>query len=118
MLVYDPKQRITIPEILRHPFCTTEPLPKNLTRNMPVIEFPEAPVLDVDQAIFANMAALWPNIDSNVLTANLACQGSTWEKGVYRLLLRYRTRHLEEYDEEEEKRLAGSYTLCQPYLAC
>ncbi|KAK7686239.1 hypothetical protein QCA50_010459 [Cerrena zonata] len=105
MLVYDPQQRISIPDILKHPFCTSEPLPKSLT-HMPKIEFPETPISDVDSAIFANMVALWPTIGSDTLTANLTCKGSTWEKGVYRLLLRYRARHLEEYDEEEENRIA------------
>lgn len=105
MLVYDPNQRISIPEILKHPFCTSEPLPKSLVSNMPAIEFPESPVLDVDPAIFANMIALWPNIGTDTLTANLTGRGSTWEKGVYRLLLRYRARHLEEYDEDEERQL-------------
>ncbi|CAL1714656.1 unnamed protein product [Somion occarium] len=104
MLVYDPTKRISMTDILQHPFCTRDPPTKSLACSGPQLDFPAGPIIDIDAVIFANIVALWPHVEAKTLNANLTCKGTTWEKGIYHLLLQYRVKHLEEYDEEEEQR--------------
>lgn len=108
MLQKEVARRITLPEILKHPFFTSQ-APK-AAHQIPTLETIARPLKnrsDVDPDIFNNLKTLWPGIPDGVLTANLTNKKPTWEKGVYHLLLRYREKHLEDYDEEEEQRLAA-----------
>lgn len=105
MLQKDPKKRITVLEILSHPFCTSQPL-KAVNEDIPTLEQlarPLASAGDVDQDILANLRTLWRNVSDEQLIRNLTSDENTWDKAVYHLLVRYRDKHLENYDEDEEK---------------
>ncbi|PCH44190.1 Pkinase-domain-containing protein [Wolfiporia cocos MD-104 SS10] len=105
MLEKDVSKRITIPEILKHPFYTSQKL-KAMSCDIPNLDdiarpLPDASAIDPD--IFANLRTLWHGIPDEEIITSLTNDKHTWEKGVYHLLVRYRAKHLENYDEEEEK---------------
>lgn len=105
MLEKDPSKRITIAEIVKHPFYTSRS-PKVMVCDGPSLDdiarpLPSAAHIDPD--ILANLRTLWPTISDGQLKANLTNEQETWVKGVYHLLVRYRAKRLENYDEEEEK---------------
>jgi serine/threonine-protein kinase HSL1, negative regulator of Swe1 kinase len=105
MLEKDVSKRITVPEILKHPFYTSQP-PKVIECDAPSLEDIARPLTsidDIDPDIFANLRTLWPGTSDAQLKANLTNERQTWEKGVYHLLVRYRAKRLENYDEDEEK---------------
>ncbi|KAH8104005.1 kinase-like domain-containing protein [Cristinia sonorae] len=107
MLEKDVHQRITIPEILKHPFYISHP-PKDMHCDIPNLDEIARPVKDassIDPDILANLHTLWPGMSDDALLRSLTNDRPTWEKGVYHLLARYRARHLENYDEEEENKL-------------
>lgn len=107
MLEKDVKKRITVPEILKHPFYTLHP-PKDMHCDIPNLDEIARPLKtasEADSDILANLHTLWPGMSDDALMANLTNNTSTWEKGVYHLLVRYRESHMENYDEEEENRL-------------
>ncbi|KAI0078665.1 Pkinase-domain-containing protein [Panus rudis PR-1116 ss-1] len=108
MLEMDVSKRITMPEILVHPFYTVKP-PRQLDHQVPdfdEIARPLTSVSDIDQDILANLRTLWPDVGQEDVISNLLDEDPTWEKGVYHLLVHYRAKHLEEFDEDEEKRMA------------
>ncbi|KAH9935953.1 Pkinase-domain-containing protein [Epithele typhae] len=105
MLERDVKKRITIPEIVRHPFFVSHK-PKLTQCDVPrldAIARPLASATEVDPDIFANLRTLWPGAEDEELLRNLLDSKPSWEKGVYHLLLQYRATRLEDYDEEEER---------------
>ncbi|OBZ73948.1 Serine/threonine-protein kinase HSL1 [Grifola frondosa] len=108
MLQKDVAKRITIPDILRHPFYTSQK-PKELDCDIPNLDDiarPLSSASDIDPDIFANLRTLWHGTPDADIIASLTNDKQTWEKGVYHLLVRYRAQHLENYDEEEEKVVA------------
>ncbi|KAH7914812.1 Pkinase-domain-containing protein, partial [Hygrophoropsis aurantiaca] len=105
MLDKDVDKRITIPEILKHPFYLSES-PKPSDRDTPDLDAIARPLTDtdeIDQDIFANLRTLWHGMPDQNIIDSLKSETPNWQKGVYHLLLDYRTRHLENYDEEEEE---------------
>ncbi|GBE86559.1 Pkinase-domain-containing protein [Sparassis crispa] len=105
MLQKNVAKRITIPEILSHPFYTSQK-PKEMNCDIPNLDDiarPLSSALSVDPDIFANLRTLWYGTPDEEIVASLTNDKSSWEKGVYHLLIRYRAKHLENYDEEEEK---------------
>ena len=105
MLQKDVKKRITIPEILRHPFYTSQP-PKPMKCDVPKLDEIARPITkvdDIDPDIFANLRTLWPGVEDETITARLLDAKPSWEKGAYHLLVQYRAKHLEDYDEDEER---------------
>ena len=107
MLEKDVKKRITIAEILKHPFYTSQK-PKSMKCDVPKLSDIARPLKskdDIDRDIFANLRTLWPDADDEKIEALLMSPKPSWEKGVYRLLVQYREKHLENYDETEERRL-------------
>ncbi|OSD05526.1 Pkinase-domain-containing protein [Trametes coccinea BRFM310] len=106
MITKDVRKRITIPEILRHPFYTSHK-PKPMSCDIPRLDEIARPLQsaeDIDPDIFANLRTLWRGTSDEEIVKRLKDTKPTWEKGVYHLLVQYRTKHLENYDEEEEKR--------------
>ncbi|KAG1785573.1 Pkinase-domain-containing protein [Suillus plorans] len=104
MLQKDVVKRITIPEILTHPFYLSQE-PKSVDASTPRlndIARPLSDLEDIDQDILANLRTLWHDTSEEDIKASLKSSEPNWQKGVYRLLTNYRDKHLENYDEEEE----------------
>ncbi|KAI0352375.1 Pkinase-domain-containing protein [Trametes cingulata] len=109
MLTKDVRRRITVPEILRHPFYTSQP-PKPMSCDIPKLDEIARPLKsadEIDQDIFANLRTLWRGMPDETIVTRLTDEKPTWEKGVYHLLVQYRAKHLENYDEEEERQAAA-----------
>ena len=107
MLEKDVAKRITIPEILRHPFYKSQK-PKQMNCDVPKLDdiaLPLASRNQIDRDIFANLRTLWPGEEDEKIEARLMDEKPSWEKGVYHLLVQYRAKHSEDYDEDEEKAL-------------
>ncbi|KAF7309721.1 CAMK/CAMKL/GIN4 protein kinase [Mycena indigotica] len=103
MLVVNPHQRITMPELLQHPFYN---LNKPITSyHVPSLENISRPITNgtpIDPDILANLRALWhPTPDEEIL-GSLKNEEQNWQKGIYHLLVDYRNRHSEDYHEEEK----------------
>jgi serine/threonine-protein kinase HSL1, negative regulator of Swe1 kinase len=104
MLEKDVKKRITIPEILAHPFYTSQPA-KPVVDNLPNLDEIARPIADVsgiDPDVFSNLRTLWHGTPDQDIIDRLTNNDRTWEKGVYHLLVQYRARRLENYDEEDD----------------
>lgn len=104
MLQKDVVKRITIPEILRHPFYLSQK-PKSIDANTPKLSDIARPLSageGIDQDIFANLRTLWHGTTEEDIKASLRSPHPNWQKGVYRLLIEYRDKHLGDYDEEED----------------
>lgn len=105
MLEKDVAKRITVEAIMKHPFYTSQP-PKVMPYEAPSLDDIARPLPSgdaVDSDILANLRTLWPGVPDAQLKENLTNDKQTWEKGVYHLLVRYRAKRLENYDEDEEK---------------
>ncbi|TFY67557.1 hypothetical protein EVG20_g3901 [Dentipellis fragilis] len=107
MLEKDVTKRITIPDILRHPFYTSQKpkMGKHAPPSLDVIARPLTNQNAIDSDIFANLRTLWHGTPDEDIVSKLVNEEHTWEKGVYHLLLQYRTKRLEEYDEKQEEML-------------
>ncbi|KIJ20669.1 hypothetical protein PAXINDRAFT_174169 [Paxillus involutus ATCC 200175] len=104
MLQRDVENRITIPQILEHPFFLSQE-PKAINQNMPGLDAIARPIgreQEIDQDIFANLQTLWHGTPEQDILDSLKSDTPNWQKGVYHLLIQYRTKHLENYDDEEE----------------
>ncbi|THH14632.1 hypothetical protein EW146_g5724 [Bondarzewia mesenterica] len=104
MLERDVSKRITIPEILKHPFYTshTPKLGSEILPNLDEMARPLASKFEVDPGIFANLRTLWHGTPDDEILENLTNADRTWEKGVYHLLVQYRAKHMKEYDDQQE----------------
>jgi serine/threonine-protein kinase HSL1 (negative regulator of Swe1 kinase) len=106
MLEKDASKRITIPQIQAHPFYTSQE-PKLVDHKMPNLDETARPILkdsDIDMDILKNLGTLWHGMPEKDIIERLKVIEPNWYKAVYHLLIRYREKHLEEYDEEEEAR--------------
>lgn len=107
MLTIDVKRRITMPEILRHAFFTSQPL-KNPSamlsnRNMATLARPIKSRTAIDPDIFANLRTLWQGVPDDELMENLTNSEKTWQKRIYHLLVSYRKKYLDlQYGEEDD----------------
>ncbi|TBU30633.1 Pkinase-domain-containing protein [Dichomitus squalens] len=107
MLEKDVNRRITIPEILRHPFYKSQK-PKPMNCDVPKLDEIARPLTskdEIDRDIFANLRTLWPGAKDEQIQARLMDGKPSWEKGVYQLLVQYRAKHSEDYDEDQERAL-------------
>ncbi|KZP01684.1 Pkinase-domain-containing protein [Calocera viscosa TUFC12733] len=107
MLEKDVNKRITMPEILQHPFFVSRaPRPiAGRTVSPPSLEEvarPVASAADIDADIFANLRTLWHGAPDDEIMEGLLNNEKTWEKAVYHLLLQYRARHLENFNMDED----------------
>jgi len=104
MLHMDSATRITMPEVMQHPFFNLYK-PKLKDRsflNLVDIAHP-LEITSIDPYIFANLRTLWHDTPHQSLVQSLLQQGTTLPKGVYHLLMAYRSKHSSVYQEEEEK---------------
>ena len=104
MLEKDVQKRITMPDILVHPFFTSRSPKPTLVRvpDLAEIAKPIVRASDIDPDLFDNLRTLWNGTPDQQLIRRLLNSEPTWEKAVYHLLVQYRARRLENYDEEEE----------------
>lgn len=107
MLEKEPKERITMPEVMAHPFFTHHPLRLAGGRPMPTplaLGEMARPVRgeDIDEDIMGNMRTLWHGASEGEIYKSLMSQEKTWEKAIYHLLVKYRNRHLENYNMDAE----------------
>ncbi|KAF8556413.1 Pkinase-domain-containing protein [Imleria badia] len=104
MLQRDVDTRITMPEILEHPFFVSSE-PRAVSRDMPDLDALAKPIggaEEIDEDIFANLRTLWHGTPEEEIREALRSEAPNWQKGVYHLLIQYRNKRLENYDEEEE----------------
>ncbi|KAI0051029.1 Pkinase-domain-containing protein [Auriscalpium vulgare] len=104
MLEKDVRKRITVPQILVHPFYTSQKAKKAAFTppKLNDIARPLASKAAIDPDIFANLRTLWHGTSDDIIFEKLTNEERTWEKGVYHLLLQYRTKHMENYDAQQE----------------
>ncbi|KAH9027927.1 kinase-like domain-containing protein [Lactarius hengduanensis] len=105
MLEKDVRKRITIEQILAHPFFTMHPpkIPMLVPPSLGTIARPIENRADIDPDILANLRTLWHGSPEEEIIRKLTNNEQTWEKGVYYLLQQYRIKHLEDYDEKVEE---------------
>ena len=105
MLTTDVRQRITMPEIMRHPFFTLQPLknPKSmqLDPNVDGLGCPIGRLSLIDPDIFVNLRTLWHGTPDSEIIKSLMSPERNWQKGIYHLLVNYRKKYLEIRQEEE-----------------
>ena len=105
MLTTDVRQRITMPEIMRHPFFTMQPLknPKSmqLDPNVDGLGCPVGRLSSIDPDIFVNLRTLWHGTPDSEIIKSLMSSEPNWQKGIYHLLVDYRKKYLEIRQEEE-----------------
>ena len=105
MLTTDVRQRITMPEIIRHPFFTMQPLknPKSmqLDPNVDGLGCPVGRLSSIDPDIFVNLRTLWHGTPDSEIIKSLMSPEPNWQKGIYHLLVNYRKKYLEIRQEEE-----------------
>ena len=104
MLTVDPRKRITMPEIIRHPWFNKR-APRKADRLPPApspdqIERPVNSLEEVDMEILQNLQTLWHGADESEITKALLAKESNWEKTFYILLMKYRNRNLENWNED------------------
>lgn len=112
MLKTDVRQRITMPEIMQHPFFTSQPLknPKlmQLDPNVDSLGRPIGRLSLIDPDIFVNLRTLWHGTPDSEIINSLLSPERNWQKGIYHLLVNYRKKYLEIRQEEEESSQASS----------
>ncbi|KAH9852188.1 Pkinase-domain-containing protein [Lenzites betulinus] len=109
MITKDVRKRITIPEILCHPFYTSQK-PKSKGCGIPRLDDIARPLAnagDIDPDILANLRTLWRDMPDEQIVTRLTDAQPSWEKGVYHLLVQYRAKHVDNYDQAEEERTAA-----------
>ncbi|KAF5383570.1 hypothetical protein D9615_003518 [Tricholomella constricta] len=105
MLTMDVTERITMPDIMAHPFFTMHP-PKVNSRSIPRLMSTAEPIespSSIDPDIFANLRTLWHGTPDDDIVESLTNAEATLQKGIYRLLVQYRANHMETYRDEEIK---------------
>ena len=105
MLTTNVRQRITMPEIMQHPFFTSQPL-KNpesmkLDPNVDSLGRPVGRLSLIDPDIFVNLRTLWHGTPDSEIINSLMSPERNWQKGIYHLLVNYRKKYLELHQEEE-----------------
>ncbi|PPQ67703.1 hypothetical protein CVT24_002759 [Panaeolus cyanescens] len=107
MLTRDVEKRITMREIMRHPFFTSQPL-KNPSAmptnpNIDSIARPIGSLSGIDPDIFANLRTLWHDTPDSDIIDSLLSPERNWQKGIYHLLVNYRDKYADlRYGEEEQ----------------
>ncbi|KAG8929179.1 hypothetical protein FRC02_005911 [Tulasnella sp. 418] len=107
MLEKDVNKRITMEEIMEHPFVLSRP-PRPMRQailpppTLHDVERPVESVDDIDPDIFGNLKALWRGAKDEDIIDGLMSDRKTWEKAIYHLLLKYRAKSLENYNMDSE----------------
>lgn len=105
MLLRDPEKRISMADILQHPFFLSQE-PKVCNKRIPDLILMTRPIpmeVDIDQNILRNLRTLWHGTPDKDIIESLRNDEPNWQKGVYHLLAENRCRRLENYDAEEEE---------------
>jgi serine/threonine-protein kinase HSL1, negative regulator of Swe1 kinase len=104
MLTKDVRKRIKMAGIKQHPFFTSQipvasslPVP-SLTENSLSIRSRD----EIDPLILKSLATLWHHTSLDKLEESLLSDEQNWQKGVYHLLVEYRRKSREGYDEKAE----------------
>ncbi|KAF5316620.1 hypothetical protein D9619_006678 [Psilocybe cf. subviscida] len=107
MLTIDVKKRITMQEIMHHPFFRSRPLKNPLAMpsdlNMTTFARPIGSRSQIDPDIFANLRTLWHGTPDSELIESLLDSDRNWQKGIYHLLVIYRNRTTNHNQEEERQ---------------
>ena len=105
MLAKDASKRITMPEILQHPFYLSQ-APATFGHVAPDLDTIARPIASLDMIdtdIFANLRTLWHGTPEDEIIESLMNNERNWQKGIYHMLVDYRGKHLEIRAEEEEE---------------
>lgn len=103
MLATDVEQRITMSEIIAHPFFSLH-APKVIVHTLPSLDRIAQPIgslASIDPDIFANLRTLWHGTPDKDILDSLMNDERTWQKGIYHLLIEYRARKVESYQAEQ-----------------
>ena len=103
MLTTEVEQRITMPEIMAHPFFVLH-APRVAVHSLPSLEriaHPIESMTSIDPDVFANLRTLWHGTADEDIIESLMNNERTWQKGIYHLLVEYRARKVEDYQAEE-----------------
>ncbi|KAG6886217.1 hypothetical protein C0993_010779 [Termitomyces sp. T159_Od127] len=104
MLTIDVAERITMPDIMAHPFFLLYPskVPINVA---PRLDSAAQPIdrQSIDPDIFANLRTLWNDTSDEDIKERLSNDSPGLEKGIYHLLVQYRASKLETYRDEEKR---------------
>lgn len=105
MLTTEVDRRITMPDIVTHPFFKMHP-PKIHTQPLPSLDriaYPIKIISSIDPDIFSNLRTLWHGTPDADIIEGLTNNEPNWQKGIYRLLIEYRSRHLEVFQDEDHE---------------
>ncbi|KAF7356686.1 CAMK/CAMKL/GIN4 protein kinase [Mycena venus] len=104
MLTRNVDDRITMDEVLQHPFYTSiQPrVTKSAIPDLDCIARPIGSLASIDPDIFANLRTLWHGVPDAEIVESLRNDEQNWQKGVYHLLVEYRNKHFDHCDEERE----------------
>lgn len=101
MLQVDPKQRISMPEILNHPLLSKYPDKKQFSMNpyslvdSRMVKRPVKSPDDIDLEILKNLQTLWHGATEESLIESLLSDEMNSEKTFYCLLVKYRHDHID-----------------------
>ncbi|KAE8231951.1 hypothetical protein CF326_g3020 [Tilletia indica] len=110
MLEVDPTRRITMPDIMRHPWFTNdgrEPARNPVTTSFTDLASESARLFaagreGIDLDILQNLRTLWPELSEDNMIDQLLCAGTNWQKTFYTLLVNHRENHSAEDEDEDD----------------
>ncbi|TFK29739.1 Pkinase-domain-containing protein [Coprinopsis marcescibilis] len=105
MLEKDVKRRITMSGIMKHPFFLSQAPPQTdyVLPDLENIAQPISSVSALDPDIFSNLRTLWHGTSDAALIDSLINEERNWQKGIYHMLVDYRSRNPQIYDDEERE---------------
>ncbi|GLB41799.1 putative pkinase-domain-containing protein [Lyophyllum shimeji] len=104
MLVKDASHRISMCDIMTHPFFTLYP-PKTNPPAIPNLVSATKSIGDtslIDPDIFANLRTLWHGTRDEEIVESLTNDEPMLQKAIYHLLAQYRAKHMELFRDEEQ----------------
>ncbi|KAG7706836.1 hypothetical protein KL914_002720 [Ogataea haglerorum] len=102
MLRVDPRDRISIHDILNHPLLKKYPDTSDEIHIAQEADLKMTkPIINIDPDILHNLQTLWHGIPINELVRNLQSQEQNSEKMFYYLLEKYKECHAQDSDEEQ-----------------
>ncbi|CAD6587059.1 MAG: hypothetical protein TREMPRED_004650 [Tremellales sp. Tagirdzhanova-0007] len=110
MLVVEPERRISMADIMSHPFFQRRQ-DTDSGRRLNLVEPPRLEEIarpvksekEIDRDILRNLRTLWHGASDREIVQSLLSNEKTWEKAFYFLLLQYRNKHLENFNPEPEQ---------------
>lgn len=111
MLVVDPERRLTMREIMRHPWFTDNGAQTSrnpVETNVEKLAEEQLDIESLDMDILNNLKTLWPEYSQSDIVEQLTTKGPNWQKTFYTLLVQHRENYSgDEEDDEEESKLVG-----------